>query len=177
MGIVVWFVLTFPLVFFSVENIYFSIILALIFFGLAVYWFRKFPHRKLEKFTLIHKEFLFRIVFTGSLVSFSVLLGKVLGPLWGGMFASFPAAFSSSLLLLEDKHGIEFASSVAKTMPYGSMGNVLFAVAFFLLVPMIGFISGTVIAYFVAFIFALIINNVVLKKGKDSSVNLIEGVT
>lgn len=162
-----WFALSFPLAFFSLKNILISLGLATIFFGQAIYWLRRFPHRKLERFTLTHKEFLFRVIFSGSFVTLAVLLGKALGPLWGGMFASFPAAFSSSLLLLENKHGINFASSVAKTMPYGSMGNVFFAVTFFLTVPKIGIIYGTVLAYLVSLLFALAINNTVLNKEKE----------
>lgn len=166
-GIAVWLVLTFPLVFFSINDIWFLLLLAAVFFSLAVYWLRKFPHRKLEKFSLMRKEFLFRVIFTGSLVAIAVLLGKVLGPLWGGMFASFPAAFSSSLLILENKHGIDFPSSVARTMPYGSMGNVLFAVMFFFLVPVIGIVTGTITAYIGSLIFGLIVSNSILKENKE----------
>lgn len=162
-----WLALSFPLAFFSLKNILISLILATVFFGLAIFWLRRFPHRKLEQFTLTHKEFLFRIVFTGSFVTLAVFLGKALGPLWGGVFASFPAAFSSSLLLLENKHGIDFTSSVAKTIPYGSMGNVFFAVTFFLTVPKVGIILGTIFAYLVALVFAIVINNTILKKEKE----------
>ena len=165
-GVTVWFVLTFPLVFFSIKNIWISLLFATVFFALAVYRLRKFPHRKLEKFSLTRNELLFRIVFTGSLVALAVLLGKVLGPLWGGMFASFPAAFSSSIFILENKHGIDFASSVARTMPYGSMGNTLFAVIFFFLIPVVGIARGTIIAYTGSLIFGLVVSNSILKEKK-----------
>lgn len=161
-----WLLFSTPLAIFSIKSILISLLLAGIFLGLGIFWLEKFPHRKLNQFTLTKREVLFRIIFTGSFVALAVFLGKILGPLWGGMFASFPAAFSSSLLLLSNKHGIGFASSVAKTMPYGSMGNVLFAVAFFLLVPNIGIIAGTAIAYFASLIFVLIIN-IILKNTKS----------
>ena len=163
-GIVVWFILTLPLVFFSIKSLLFSLAFAAVFFALALCFLRKLPHRKLEKLSLTRKEVVWRVVFTGSLVALSVYLGKAVGPLWGGMFASFPAAFSSSLLILENKHGIKFASSVARTAPYGSMGSVLFAVMFYVLVPTLGVVAGTIIAYCSALIFGLVISKTLLKK-------------
>lgn len=158
-----WFALTLPLTLLSIKNIYVSTIIAALFFGIAIIYLNKFPHRRLEKFTLTRSEMLFRVFLTGSVVTFSVLMGKLLGPLWGGMFASFPAAFSSSLVLLERKHGIDFVSSVARAMPYGGMGNVLFAIMFFFLVPTIGIFAGTAVAYASALAFGLAVSGLMLK--------------
>lgn len=168
-AVILWFFLSFPLLFLSL-NIFISLILASLYFGVAVCFLRKFPHRKLTKFNLTKKEFLFRIVFAGSFITIAVLLGKLMGPIWGGMFASFPVAFSSSIIILESRYGIEFTSSVARTMPYGSMGAVLFAVVFFFFVPVMGVALGTIIAYLASLIFALVVNSFVLKKEKEFAI-------
>lgn len=159
-SMLLWALLTLPLVLFTLDSLWWSILISALFFGLAIRYLRKFPHQKLPGFHLPRSEFLFRVVFTGFVVFLAVLLGKILGPLWGGLFVSFPAAFSSSLFLLERTHGIDFTASVAKTMPYGSIGNVLFASIFYLAVPYLGLLLGTLIAYFFALLFGLIIYKV-----------------
>ena len=166
-AVIVWLLITFSFVLFSLKNIFLSIILGIIFIALALYLLNNFPHRKLTSYKSSINEFLFRCLFAGSIITLAVFLGKLLGPLWGGVFASFPVAFSSSLLLLERKHGIEFTSSVAKTMPYGNLANILFATAFYFLVPAIGIVIGTIIAYSLSLVFAVFVNKYILNRKKD----------
>lgn len=163
LALFVWFFLTFPLVFIYIQNIWISLFLATVFFSIAILYLRKFPDRKIKNFKLSSNEFLFRVLFFGTFISLSVLLGKILGPLWGGLFASFPAAFSSSLLILEQRHGIDFMSSVAKTMPYGSIANVLFATTFYFITPWLGILYGILISYSVALISVIVINKLLKK--------------
>jgi hypothetical protein len=158
---ILWLILTLPLAILSFQSLTVSLILASVFFGITIYGLRRFPHRKLEHLALNRKEFFFRTIFAGSFIVIAVFLGKVSGPLWGGIFACFPAAFSSSLLILGNRHGIEFTSSVAKMMPLGSIGNVFFAVAFYFMVPFIGMLPGTVIAYLVSLALALSLGKIV----------------
>jgi len=163
-GVIVWFLLTLPFILIGIRNIFISVLFSGIFFTVAVFLLRKFPHRKIEPFKLSRREMLFRIIFAGTVISLAVLLGKLLGPIWGGLLASFPAAFSSSLLLLTRTHGIDFASSVAKTMPYGSIGNVLFVVLFYFLVPVLGVIIGLLLAYLVSLTYALFLYKTIFNK-------------
>lgn len=155
LGLGAWFLATLPLAFLRLHNILISILLAALFFSIAILSLRKYPDRKLPEFHFTSTEMFLRMIFSGSFVALSVLLGKILGPLWGGMFASFPAAFSSSILILERKHGIDFTASVAKAMPLGSIGNVLFAFLLFKSAPAVGMIGGILIAYATALLFAL----------------------
>lgn len=161
-AILLWFVITLPLVFNHISSLILSLAISIIFFTVAVLYLNKFPDRKLGEFILSKKEFLFRCVFAGLIVAMAVYLGKILGPLWGGLFASFPVAFFSSIYLLEKSHGIDFTSSVAKTMPYGSMGNVIFATAFYFFVPVHGMIIGLVVSYLLSLLFATAVYKLLL---------------
>lgn len=163
-AILVWALITFPLIFFNIKNILFSLGLSALFISVSIYYLHRFTHQKLSKSKHTKKEFLFRSFIAGSVIAFAVFLGKVLGPLWGGVFASFPAAFSSSILLLERKHGIKFASSVARTMPYGSISNVVFVLVFYFIVPLLGISLGTMISYTSSIIIAYLLNQYVLKR-------------
>ncbi|MEK7570399.1 MAG: hypothetical protein AAB515_03115 [Patescibacteria group bacterium] len=163
-GLLIWACLTLPLVASSIKSITLSVALAAIFFTCAIVYLRNFPDRKLASITLTKTEVALRIVSTGGIVCLVVLLTKILGPLWGGMFAGFPAAFSSSLVILDRRYGIDFTSSVAKTMPHGSIGNVIFGVLFFLIVPAFGIVVGTLLAYLSALAYAFVFHRFILSQ-------------
>src|SRR5262245_35915589 len=59
-GLLGWLLLTFPLVIPPVQRIFALLLLAALFFTGAIYFLRKFPYRKIPKFTLPRAEFLFR---------------------------------------------------------------------------------------------------------------------
>ncbi len=158
-AVLIWFLMILPLVALHLNNLAISLGLAALLFTLSISFLKRFPHRKLPGFHLTKKEVLFRVIFGGSFVVLAVFFGRVLGPIWGGMFGSFPAATSSALLILNHRHGYNFMTSVAKTTPYGSMGNVLFVTAFFFLVPLYGLALGTIAAYIASLIFAIFVYN------------------
>ncbi len=157
-----WLLLTLPLVLTRINNIGLSLFLAAVFFSPAVLYFRRFDHQRLMFFKSTGNIFIFRACYAGSFVALAVLLGRFWGPLWGGLFSSFPAAFSSALLLIERAHGIEFASSVAKSMPYGSMGNIIFIIVFYFLTPHVGLVYGLIVGYAGSIVFILAVNRFLL---------------
>jgi hypothetical protein len=154
-AVAVWFALNLPLVVFKVENIGLSVLLAALFFCVSIAFFRKYPHRKLLPSKISGKAFLFRVFFAGGFIALAVLLAELLGPAWGGLFASFPAAFSAAVLLFARKHGIDFTTSVSRTMVTGALANVGFVVGIFLLVPHIGSTLGIMAAYFMCLVLTL----------------------
>ena len=147
LALLVWVALTIPFVLLHADSILFSLAVAAIFFAVSISYLRRFPHRKLPRNVSSTGEFLFRSAFAGTIVACAVFFGKTLGPLWGGLFAAFPAAYSSSLFLLSRKHGIDFTASVARSMPFGSIANVVFETAFFFLAYSLGLWGGLAAAY------------------------------
>ncbi|MEK6843040.1 MAG: DUF3147 family protein [Candidatus Micrarchaeota archaeon] len=156
-SLAIWFALLLPFVFFNFNDFYLAIFLSIFIFALGLHLLSKFPVKTIKAQKLPKREMILRCVLAGSLIAVSVLAGKFLGPLWGGLFATFPAQFSSSVLLLTRTHGREAAASVAKNIPYGSFSLIAFLVAFNFLVPHIGLLNGTVISYGVAAIAAVLI--------------------
>lgn len=152
-----WCLLVLPMVAFQLNNLGISLMLAALFFALSLSFLKRFTHRKLSGFTPTKKEVIFRALFGGGFVVLAVFFGKTLGPLWGGMFASFPAAFSSSILILSHRHGFDFMTAVTRTMPYGNMGSIVFVTVFFFLVPVYGLALGTLASYLASLLFAIFI--------------------
>ncbi|MFA5929820.1 MAG: hypothetical protein WC861_02970 [Candidatus Micrarchaeia archaeon] len=162
-ALLAWALLTFPFVLLGADNILLSLLVAAVFFAIAVSYLGKFPHRKLPGIRLTKAEFLFRCIFAGAIVATAVLLSKTLGPVWGGLFAAFPAAYSSSLYLLSKKHGIGFTASVAASMPFGSIANVVFEVAFYCLALSLGLWGGLAAAYALSLVAAVLLYRFFMK--------------
>ncbi len=88
-----------------------------------------------------------RALFGGAVIAFAVLMGKLLGPVVGGIFATFPAMFISTLAITYRTGGAEFSRAVGKSMMMSGMVNVaLYAVAVRYLYTFSGLVFGTMFA-------------------------------
>ncbi len=67
----------------------------------------------------------FRAAFSGLMIGFGVFMSKIGGPIYGGIFACFPAAFLSSLVITFFSGGAAFSRSVAKAMMLSGYINVV----------------------------------------------------
>ncbi len=146
-ALAVWTVLTVPATILGLNDIWISIAGALACIALAIHWARGIESRPVEKPRFSKREFAFRAAFSGFIIAAAVFLAKTQGPIWGGLMAGFPAAFSSSMLLLSRRHGIGFAASVAKNMPLGNLASIGFVVAAYILIPSVGLWVGLTAAY------------------------------
>jgi hypothetical protein len=144
------------------DNLAISIAIAAILYAISASYLRRFPHRKADVHKSSAKEFLARSAFAGSMVAAAVLLAKINGPLWGGVFANFPAAFLSTLLLVSGKHGKEFAASMGRTMAFASIAAVCFSLAFYFSVIPLGLAAGTALSLFVSILAGLAIYKLAL---------------
>ncbi len=162
--VTIWFMLNLPLVIFELSSIGTAILLGSLYIVISTAFFHKQPHTTLPAMRLPRKAFIFRVIFAGSLVAITVLAAKLLGPTWGGLFASFPVVFSVSLLIFAPKHGIGFTTSVAKSMTAGVISNIVFVCGIFWLVPHLGAAYGIIAAYSICLVFALILYRFILRE-------------
>jgi len=88
-----------------------------------------------------------RALFSGAVIAFAVLMGKVGGPVYGGVFAAFPAVFTSTLTISYLTGGAQFCRAVAKSLMLSALVNVvLYAIAVRYLYLWIGLAWGTAAA-------------------------------
>ncbi len=99
------------------------------------------------------QEVLLRGVFGGSVVSGVIFLGDNAGPLWGGIFSSFPGTITPVLMLLYLSHGMEMTDSVIRDSPIGLAGTGLYSCMVWVLYPVGGVFSGTIGAILILIIF------------------------
>lgn len=88
-----------------------------------------------------------RGLFGGAVIALAVWMGKFLGPTYGGIVATFPAAFFSTLAITYRMGGAEFSRAVGKAMMLSGMVNVaVYAISVRYLYVWYGLILGTVLS-------------------------------
>ena len=93
-------------------------------------------------------DIIFRGFGAGVLVMASVLLSQVGGPVLGGISASFPAVFTSTIVILNRSSGLEFSRSVTRPLVLSGILTIFpFCVAVRFLFPSLGVLLGTLTAY------------------------------
>lgn len=75
-------------------------------------------------------QILFRAIFSGTAIAFAVIVGKLGGPLFGGIFATFPAMFLTTLIITYRSGGIDFARGTAKSLLISGLVNVILYTVF-----------------------------------------------
>lgn len=161
LAILVWVISTIPFLIFKIDTIVLSLFVGVCYLLAAIILVRKFPDQKIKSIPITSATLLARGIICGGIIGLSVVLSKLLGPLWGGLMAGFPALFSSTIIILLRAHGISFASSVAKRMPYGNGTSLVFVLGFYFLVPRLGMLWGTSVAYGLSVVTAAILYFVV----------------
>ena len=105
-----------------------------------------------------------RAALSGIVISIGVLTAKILGPVWGGIFSTFPALTISTLLITYKSSGIEFTRHLMKNILLSITINlVLFAAFVRYGYQTFGMPVGTVVAYLGTLIATFLLHQVLKK--------------
>lgn len=107
---------------------------------------------------------IFRGLFSGAIIVLAVLMGKIGGPLLGGMFAMFPAMFTGTLLITYFTHGSLFSSAMMKVALLSATSVVLYAVSVRYTYLPLGLLLGTLVSVLVSFFYAYILHISLIKR-------------
>jgi hypothetical protein len=146
----IWFILSAIVAWINPQNFGLNLILYAFILLIAYYLMEsKLKIRTLEKIRINHtlKQTALRSLFGGTIILLAVVLAKLGGPVFGGIFAAFPAMFISTLFLSYRAQGMEFSRSMTKPlMVTGMVTIVIFAVAVRYSYIKTGLYIGTLIA-------------------------------
>ena len=106
----------------------------------------------------------FRGLFSGTIIVLAVVMGKIGGPLFGGMFAMFPAMFTGTLLITYFSHGSLFSSAMMKVALLSASSVVLYAILVRNTYIPFGLFLGTLVSILVSFTYAFLIHAVLAKR-------------
>lgn len=150
LSLLVWFLSAGLLILINVERYWISLGGWLIFLGMAYFLLEK--RLRIHSHTTIpiryqSGQIMFRALFSGSVIAFAVVMGKLGGPLIGGIFATFPALFLTTLIITYRSGGAGFARATAKSLLISGLFNVIiYTVVVRCLFVRVGLFSGTGIA-------------------------------
>lgn len=151
---VVWLAISLPLAYYNFDDIYIATLLFVFVWIATVLYFNKIDRKtsmpKKVSYTLM--QVLTRAAFAGSVIALAVLVSSVLGPLWGGALAAFPAMFLTTFVILCRRYGCAYSTAFARNTPLGLLGVVPYLWGVHYFYPAYGLIYGTLLAYAVSFV-------------------------
>ncbi len=163
LSLCVWAGLSIALIAFQLDNFLVSLLIYALLFGICLYLLERWitissqPRRSMQyNFKLL----LFRGVLSGLVVATAVVLSKLLGPVWGGLFAMFPAAMLGALLLIYFVHGEEFSSAVLKTSMLGAVSVVVYAICVRYTYAALGLWYGTLVSVIVSLFVSYVMHEI-----------------
>jgi hypothetical protein len=155
-SLLVWLCLSFVLVLIHFNNFGLSLIgflgLLLVSYGIMEYVFhvKSLAGRNTP---LSFSNILMRGLVSGLIITLAVAFAKLGGPLIGGVFASFPSVFLSTMILTYFAQGRAFSVSVMKTLLLsGTINATVYASAVRFLYPLFGLIGGTISSFLLSLI-------------------------
>lgn len=166
---VVFFIFSFPLAFLKFDSYPLSLFVYLVMIVLSyliierVLKIKSVAGRKI-KYTL--PVIVFRGFLSGSIIAFAVFMGKIAGPIWGGLFTAFPAIFSSTIIITYFSQGVDFSKATIKATLFSSTSVVVYSmIVRYSYVPY-GILKGTIAAIIISYFFSYLIYKFVVKKIK-----------
>lgn len=144
LAIAIWFLFALLFVRLHIHNILLTTCIGLTGLMIFSFVFRNYP--KNLKSTIRPPKILhvIRVLAGGTVIATAVIAAHVSGPVWGGVFSTFPATFASTLYMLHKSQGPEFTKALARQLPLSAISIILFAVLFYFIIGSHGlFISVT----------------------------------
>ena len=157
LSIGLWFALAIPVVILKINSLTIGVIGYAVLVLIAHVSLRRKDYQKPVSLTYTLGQKIGRATFVGLIVFLVVLLGKILNPFWGGMFTMFPAAFSSLLMILHWYYDPKSLFPAMQKVAVGSLSLFAYAITTMLVFPKYGFIIGTLLAYLVSLVVALLL--------------------
>jgi hypothetical protein len=152
-----WLVLALPAALYKFSDLALGMIGYILLVLIADFLLHRGRHTKAPALSYTTGQKIGRAAFVGLIIVVVLVLGKTLDIVWGGVFAMFPAAFSSTLMLLHWYYDAKSVSAAAQNAPIGSLSICVYSIAVMFVFPKFGFILGTVLAYCASLLTTLIL--------------------
>ncbi len=118
-----------------------------------------------EKIIYSSSQITIRSLFGGLLITLAVLLSKIGGPVFGGIFAAFPAMFISTLAISYRSYGMRFSKALTKPLLLtGMITIVIFSIGVRYFYVLFGLYLGTILSVFLSSISAFLTLAFIQKK-------------
>lgn len=157
-SIVIWLALSSLSFLFTPLPLYISLgifLVLLLSSGFAVLKLLELPVRSVSNESVGSSSIYQKGLLSGTIIGGSVLAAKLGGPVFGAIFAAFPAIYFSTIWVTSRSHGIQFSRSLLMPMLFSGLINVtvyVLAVRYFY--PGSGMFWGTIASFGIALLSA-----------------------
>lgn len=157
---ILWSALALPMPFVGTVNLPLSLLLytLIMLIPLVLLTIRKHSSDTTSPLPYTRRQTIIRACFAGTIIMLSVLLGNTLGPLWGALFAQFPASFTSMLVIFHWHYPAPFLFKMTRHLPIGSTSMLIFLIAVTYTFPYFGFVGGTVLSYLITLLYSYLLS-------------------
>jgi len=151
-AIVVWLILAKVVVTLKISYLPLALVIDLV--GITIsYYFLHIKNNiplpeKIHHYT--KKQIIFRALFSGFIIMFTVFLSKTLSPFWGGIFGAFPAGYLPAFVILHFYYGPPMLFKVGKNISIGSLCFASYVITSHWSFPAFGLIGGTIVSFVVS---------------------------
>lgn len=149
-SLLVWFLFAYLSSIIAPANIYVSSFIWVILEIITIFWVVKNIHIKKEEIQkdIVSSPLWVKALLGGIVISMIVLIGKLAGARWGGIFATFPALTVTTFLITIRSGGVEFTRLVAKNVMISTTTTIaIYAILCYFLFSPFGIIVGSILSY------------------------------
>jgi hypothetical protein len=152
--LITWFVLSLLMVIGKLNSLTVSLFIFIVLYTLSLFLVTKYANILSvagKKMSYSVGQISFRAMLSGTIIAGSVLASRFGGPIWGGVFASFPAIMLSTMIITYLTQGRNFSNSIIKVvMISGSLNVVVYVLSVRLTYPLLGLYLGTLISFLIS---------------------------
>ena len=149
-SIVIWFILAAPFALRKFNNLYVGITGYFMLVMLAHFIMKRHEYKEvLIRPRYTKYQIFLRGIFMGTIIASVVIMGKILNPFWGGIFAMFPAATFAALITFHFYYVPEKLFYFMKKAPLGSVSLFTYVICSMLFFSRYGLILGTAFSYLI----------------------------
>lgn len=128
LAIGIWFATALLFVRVHISSIAINVAIGITLLALAKVATQNYPHDLKAPASVLRRTYIARAIGAGSVIAGSVIIARLAGPIWGGVFAAFPATFVTTLFVLSNAQGPDFAKAVARQLPLANGSTLSFAI-------------------------------------------------
>ena len=168
-GLLIWLAASYLLIRIRFDNIFVSLFSYFFILTSSFYFIEKIlkiPSTKGIKIKYSTKIILFRSLVGGIVVGLAVFLGKIGGPIWGGISSMFPAMFISTILVTYFSHGANFSAGTMKSAMVSAVSTVIYALCVRFTYQNMGLMLGTLTSIIISFFSGFILYKFIISKLK-----------
>ncbi len=99
-----------------------------------------------------------RAIFSGAIIVLITSAARWVGPRWAGLFSAFPITLFPVMVIVHFSYRLEHVHTLIKNVPDGLVSLFVYAMVIHFTYPSLGIYWGTLIAYFFATIYLVLIH-------------------